>query len=312
MAGDGSDILRVMAQTPVFTHPRCLDHDPGRGHPESPERLRAVLAKLRAAKADLREAPPAQLESLAGTHPAHYAADLEALAKGGAAMIGQDTVLNSSSWEAALAGLGQILAAVDHAHAGKGNAFAAVRPPGHHASAVRAMGFCLISNAVVAARHAQRSGRSRVLIVDWDVHHGNGTQDLVERDPSIRFVSMHQWPWYPGTGAAQERGVGNVFNVPRPPGLLATGWGGYVESLWEGVFAATAEWAPELILLSAGYDGMTGDPLGGFTLEPEHYAQWVTRIRERFPSVPVVGLLEGGYVPERLAAGVLATVNALA
>ncbi|MEP6743915.1 MAG: histone deacetylase, partial [Gemmatimonadota bacterium] len=161
------------------------------------------------------------------------------------------------------------------------------------------------------ARHAQRLGRSRVLIVDWDVHHGNGTQALIEHDPSIRFVSMHQWPWYPGTGAAQERGVGNVFNVPRPAGLPAIGPGGYVESLWGWIEVAGKEWSPDLILLSAGYDSMTGDPLGGFTLEPEHYATWVTRLRERFVGVPIVGLLEGGYAPERLAAGVVATIAGL-
>ena len=296
---------------PLFSHPRCLDHDPGRGHPESPERLRAVLRTAQASGLELREAPPASWESLVGVHPVQYAEELQRLARGGAAMIGQDTVLNSASWDAALAGLGQILAAVDHAHAGGGNAFAAVRPPGHHAGASRAMGFCLLANAVLAARHAQRLGRERVLIIDWDVHHGNGTQDLVERDPSTRFVSMHQWPWYPGTGAAQERGVGNVFNIPLPAGLAPTGSGGYVESFWSGVEAAGREWSPDIILISAGYDSMKGDPLGGFTLEPEHYASLVTRIHERFRDVPVVGLMEGGYAPERLAAGVVATVKAM-
>ena len=296
---------------PVFSHPRCLDHDPGTGHPERPARLKAVLRGVRGAGYEVREAAPATVAALAGVHPPEYAELLERLSAGGAAMIGQDTILNSASWDAALAGLGQILAAVDHAHAGKGNAFAAVRPPGHHALADRAMGFCLLANAVLAARHAQRLGRSRVLIVDWDVHHGNGTQALIEHDPSIRFVSMHQWPWYPGTGAAQERGVGNVFNVPRPAGLPAIGPGGYVESLWGWIEIAGKEWSPDLILLSAGYDSMTGDPLGGFTLEPEHYTTWVTRLRERFVGVPIVGLLEGGYAPERLAAGVMATVKAL-
>ncbi|HVX89874.1 MAG TPA: histone deacetylase, partial [Gemmatimonadales bacterium] len=211
-----------------------------------------------------------------------------------------------------LAGLGQVIAAVEYAHAGKGNSFAAVRPPGHHALADRAMGFCLLANTVLAARHAQRLGRKQVLIVDWDVHHGNGTQALVQDDPSIRFVSMHQWPWYPGTGAAAERGVGNVFNVPRPAGLAARGPGGYVESLWGWIEVATKEWHPDLILISAGYDSMAGDPLGGFTLEPEDYAEWVERLRHRVRGVPIVGLMEGGYAPERLAAGVVATVKALA
>ena len=296
---------------PVFTHTRCLDHDPGRGHPEQPERLRAVMERVRSAGCEVRSSPPATLEALAGVHPPEHARELERLSARGLALIGQDTVLNSASWEAALAGLGAILAAVDHAHAEAGNAFAAVRPPGHHALRDRAMGFCLLANAVLAARHAQRLGRERILIIDWDVHHGNGTQALVEHDPSIRFVSMHQWPWYPGTGAAAETGVGNVFNLPRPAGLPATGAGGYVESLWGGIERATTGWAPDLVLLSAGYDSMTGDPLGGFTLEPEHYAEWVTRIRDRVPGAPVVGVMEGGYAPERLAAGVLATVRAL-
>jgi acetoin utilization deacetylase AcuC-like enzyme len=295
----------------VFTHPRCLDHDPGAGHPERPARLEAVLRGVRGAKHEIREAVPADAEALSGVHPPRYADFLQRLSLGGAALIGQDTVLNAASWEAALAGLGQVIAAVEHAHYGKGNAFAAVRPPGHHALADRAMGFCLLANAVIAARHAQRLGRARVLIIDWDVHHGNGTQALIEQDPSIRFVSMHQWPWYPGTGAASERGVGNIFNIPRPAGLAATGPGGYLESLWGWIDVAGKDWVPDLILLSAGYDSMTGDPLGGFTLEPEHYAHWVTRIREKFPVTPVVGLLEGGYAPERLAAGVLATVQAL-
>src|ERR1041385_3657680 len=128
----------------VFTHPRCLDHDPGRGHPETPERLRAVLRGVRGAGMEVREAAPATLDALAGVHPPEYAKQLESLSAGGAALIGQDTFLNSASWEAALAGLGQFLAAIDHAHAGKGNAFAAVRPPGHHARAAQAMGFCLL------------------------------------------------------------------------------------------------------------------------------------------------------------------------
>jgi len=296
---------------PVFTHPRCLDHDPGAGHLERPVRLEAVLRGVQGAKCEVRTAPPATSDALAGVHPPEHAELLERLSSGGAAMIGQDTLLNSASWEAALAGLGSILAAVDHAHAGKGNGFAAVRPPGHHALADQAMGFCLLANAALAARHAQRLGRERVLIIDWDVHHGNGTQALVEDDQSIRFVSMHQWPWYPGTGASHERGVGNVFNVPRPAGLPASGPGGYVESLWGWIAVAGKEWSPDLILISAGYDSMMGDPLGGFTLEPEHYAEWVTRLRERHPAVPIVGLLEGGYDPERLAAGVVATVQAL-
>ena len=291
----------------VFTHPACLLHDPGRGHPETPERLRAVLERVRGAGYDVNEAEPASVDELRGTHPDPYTRDIEELSRRGGAIIGQDTVLNSSSYAAALGGLGAILAAVDHAHAGKGNAFAAARPPGHHALASRAMGFCLFANAVIAARHAQRLGRARILIIDWDVHHGNGTQALVEWDETIRYVSLHQWPWYPGTGSEGERGVGNVFNVPRDAGLPR---GRYVEDLWSAIDAAGA-FDPEMVIVSAGYDSLRGDPLGGFTLEPEDYATWTTRLRERFPKAPLVGLMEGGYAPSRLADGVLATLGAL-
>jgi acetoin utilization deacetylase AcuC-like enzyme len=162
---------------------------------------------------------------------------------------------------------------------------------------------------VIAARHARRAGRDRVLIVDWDVHHGNGTQALVETDPTVRFVSLHQHPWYPGTGMADERGVGNVFNVPRaagqPPAL-------YVADLWAAIVAATDGWRPDLVLVSAGFDAMRGDPLGGFTLEPPDFAELTRRLRERLPDAPIVGMLEGGYTPARLAEGVAAHVTALA
>jgi len=219
-----------------------------------------------------------------------------------------DTILSPDSWAAVLGATGAVLAAVDHASGGHGHGFAAVRPPGHHALAGRGMGFCLVNNVVVAARHAQRSGLDRVLIIDWDVHHGNGTQALVETDATIRYVSLHQHPWYPGTGAAEERGVGNIFNVPRGPGKPPAL---YVGDLWSAIVAATTDWTPAIVLVSAGFDAMAGDPLGGFTLEPEHYADLTLRLRNRLRSVPIVGMLEGGYVPKRLAEGVAAHVGAL-
>jgi acetoin utilization deacetylase AcuC-like enzyme len=227
--------------------------------------------------------------------------------RGGGALF-LDTILSRDSWAAVLGATGAVLAAVDHALGGRGHSFAAVRPPGHHALAARGMGFCLVNNVVVAARHAQEAGRGPVLIIDWDVHHGNGTQALVETDPTVRYVSLHQHPWYPGTGAANERGVGNIFNVPRGPGKPPEL---YVGDLWSAIVAATTDWVPDLVLLSAGFDAMAGDPLGGFTLEPEHYADLTRRLRDRFPSVPIVGTLEGGYVPDRLAAGVVAHLRAL-
>ncbi len=254
------------------------------------------------------DAPPALIADLLAVHPERYLQLLENISARGGGTLFLDTVMNDASWPAALGAAGAVLAGVDHAHAGKGHAFAAVRPPGHHALASKGMGFCLLANAVIAARHGQRLGRDRVLIIDWDVHHGNGTQALVETDATIRYVSLHQWPWYPGTGAADERGVGNVFNVPRGPGKPASL---YVDDLWAAIVAATTGWRPDLLLISAGFDAMTGDPLGGFTLEPTHYADLTHRLRERLADVPTVGLMEGGYIPERLAAGILAHVREL-
>ncbi len=294
----------------VFTHPDCLRHDPGPDHPETPTRLRVLLERLRRELAvALHDVAPAPRPALVAVHGDAYLRSVEALSAKGGGQLFLDTILNRASWAAAVGAAGAALAAVDHAHAGLGHAFAAVRPPGHHALASRGMGFCLINNVVVAARQAQRFGRARVLIVDWDVHHGNGTQALVETDPSVRYVSLHQWPWYPGTGAAEERGVGNVFNVPRGPGHPPEL---YVGDLWAAVVAATTDWTPDLALVSAGFDAMRGDPLGGFTLEPEHYADLTRRLRERLPGTPIVGVLEGGYIPERLAEGAAAHVLALA
>ncbi len=294
----------------LFTHPDCLRHDPGHDHPETPQRLAVLLQRIRAVgAAEVREAPAGAVESLLPVHSRPYLESLEAMSERGGGALFLDTILNESSWAAVLGATGSALAAVDAAVAGQGHAFAAVRPPGHHALGARGMGFCLTNNVVVAARHAQKSGCPRVLIVDWDVHHGNGTQALVQTEPAIRYVSLHQHPWYPGTGLADERGVGNVFNVPRGPGKPPEL---YVADLWAAVVAATEGWAPDILLLSAGFDAMRGDPLGGFTLEPEHYAELTRRLRERLPRVPFVALLEGGYVPERLASGVLAHLGALA
>jgi acetoin utilization deacetylase AcuC-like enzyme len=295
---------------PIFTHPDCLRHDPGADHPETPARLRVLLDRARAEPGvEVREARASSIDPLRAVHPRAYLDSLAAISARGGGALFLDTVVNDASWSAVLGATGAVLAAVDHAHGGTGHAFAAVRPPGHHALASRSMGFCLVANAVVAARHAQRLGRARVLIVDWDVHHGNGTQALIERDESIRYVSLHQHPWYPGTGMAEERGVGNVFNVPRGPGAPPAR---YVDDLWAAIVAATSSWTAELVLVSAGFDAMLGDPLGGFTLEPEHYADLTRRLRERLPAAPIVGLLEGGYVPRRLADGVLAHALALA
>jgi len=269
-----------------------------------------LLSALRRDPAiEVVEAGPGPRDALLAVHPDSYLRSLEAMSTRGGGALFLDTLLNEASWAAVLGATGAALAAVEHALARRGHAFAAVRPPGHHALAAKGMGFCLTNNVVVAARHAQSAGRQRVLIVDWDVHHGNGTQALVQADDTVRYVSLHQHPWYPGTGMAEERGVGNIFNVPRGPGKPP---GLYVDDLWAAIVAATLQWTPELILVSAGFDAMQGDPLGGFTLEPAHYAELTTRLRERLPDVPIVGMLEGGYVPSRLAEGALAHLTALA
>ncbi len=243
---------------------------------------------------------------LSRVHTPDYLAMLAGVALRGGGRLDPDTVANESSYTAARFAAGAAVHAARLALCGN-NSFAAVRPPGHHATATDAMGFCLLNSVVVAARTAlEESGVARVLIIDWDVHHGNGTQSLVERDERIRYVSLHQWPHYPGTGRAEERGVGNVFNVPRPPGLPRHK---YVDDLNAAVELAVIDWRPDLVLVSAGFDGLAGDPLGGFTLEPEDFASWIETWRQIGP--PIASVLEGGYAPPRVALAAAAHVRAL-
>jgi acetoin utilization deacetylase AcuC-like enzyme len=294
----------------IVWHLSCMAHDPGIGHPESPQRLRAILEGLHdprvAVPLTWHEATPASDAALQRVHPAAYLDRLRLVAAQGGGMLDEDTFMSPASFEAARVAAGAAIQAAQLALDGR-PAFAPVRPPGHHASADVAMGFCLINSVVVAARAVLAAGASRVLIVDWDVHHGNGTQALVEADRSIRYVSLHQWPLYPGTGAAEERGVGNIFNVPRPPGLPRER---YVKDLDDAVGRACDGWLPDLILISAGFDAMAGDPLAGFTLEPDDYATWIRSWRRL--GVPIASVLEGGYAPERIKAAAVRHVEALA
>jgi acetoin utilization deacetylase AcuC-like enzyme len=295
----------------VVWNPACRHHYAGAGHPERPQRFETVLEALRhptvAPMVRWVEGTPPKRPELELVHPATYIDMMEALAEGGGGALDGDTFMGPRSWESTLSSAGVAIGAADQAIE-NGRAFGVTRPPGHHALAQRAMGFCFLNNVVLAARHAQARGCARALIVDWDVHHGNGTQALVERDPSIRFVSMHQHPWYPGTGAADERGVGNVFNVPRPGGLPRAV---YFRDFLAGVDAALENWNPDILLISAGFDSLAGDPLGEFTLEPDDITRWTDALRARMGARPIVAVLEGGYRLDLLAAGVVALVRAL-
>ena len=297
--------------TAVTWNSACRHHYGGAGHPERPQRFEAVLEALRrpelAALISWVAAQPAERSAIERVHPPEYVSMLEKLAERGGGALDADTFLGPRSWESVLAAAGVALSAVEQGIR-TGTAFGITRPPGHHALAARAMGFCFLNNVVLAARQAQQLGQHRVLIVDWDVHHGNGTQALVEHDRSIRFVSMHQYPWYPGTGGEDERGVGNVFNIPRPGGLPRAV---YARDFLAGVDAALSGWEPDILLISAGFDSLNGDPLGEFTLEPDDITQWTEALRERMGARPVVAVLEGGYRLDLLAAGVVALVRAL-
>ena len=305
--------------TAFISHSDCGRHDTGWGHPEHVGRLRAVTRALRE-QPDLFMA----LEHVEGRHAteseltlAHdpaYVALLRATAARGGGRFDADTVVSEGSWDAATAGAGCVLDGVDMAFDGRAlRSFSVVRPPGHHALRGTAMGFCLFGNVAIAAHHAcARHGAERVLIVDWDVHHGNGTQALVEHEPRIRFVSMHQWPWYPGTGAAEDRGPHrSVWNVPMAAGLAPAR---YVDALDRAIDAATAGWRPDLVLVSAGFDSLRGDPLGGFTLELEHVdalTRGLVARAEGWCGGRVVSALEGGYAPQRLGEACVAHMRAL-
>lgn len=304
-----------MTHLPIFTHPSMLSHAPGAGHPESPERLKAVLDALADAglAGDRRAANSAEVADLERVHPAAYVARLlDASPVEGMIQLDADTVLSPGSVPAARLAAGAAIDAVRAVARGEMNrAFAAVRPPGHHAEPDRAMGFCLFSSVAVAARVAQSEGMARVAVVDFDVHHGNGTQAAFEDDDSLFLASIHQMPLYPGTGAASETGVGNIVNAPVAPHVARENW----RATFAGGLMPTLEsFRPDLILISAGFDAHRRDPLAHQSLEAEDFA-WATRaileVARRTCSGKVVSALEGGYDLEGLGRSAVAHVAAL-
>jgi len=301
----------------LATHPRLLDHDTGPGHPERPARLAAVLDGIAAAGLDealQRVDPrPATREELEAVHPAGHLDRLEAFIRDGGRSIDADTWVSEESWEVALLAAGAGVDAVDRLTAGEADAaFCAVRPPGHHATTDRSMGFCLVNNVAVTARMLADRGE-RVVVVDIDAHHGNGTQDIFWDDPSVLYVSFHQHPLYPGTGTAEEVGgpdaTGSTVNFPLPPG--ATG-DVYRTGIEDVLGPHVAAWQPTWLLISAGFDAHRRDPITDLGLTAGDYADIVGDLIEFAPAGRRIVFLEGGYDLTALAECSAATVGVLA
>jgi len=298
-------------------HQSSLEHDTG-AHPERADRIRAVEAALAARDWlgwEVREAPAATEEQLLRVHPRAHVERVRAACER-SRPLDPDTPVVPASWEAARRAAGGACALVDALlEGGADTAFAALRPPGHHAEPDRAMGFCLLSNAAIAARHALAAhGIERLLILDWDVHHGNGTQAALYDNAEALLVSLHQWPFYPGSGAAGEVGVGAgegfTLNLPQAAGSGPEEW---LAALDGAALPAARHHRPQLILISAGYDAHRADPLGGCRLETATFGAMAARVAELGDELgaPVGALLEGGYDLEALAGSVLATMEAL-
>jgi len=300
-------------------HPSSFLHDTG-GHPENAGRLRAIEAELDSEGwpgLELVEAPAATREQIERVHAAAHVDAIEDLCRRGGGMIDMDTIAVEASWEAALHAAGGAVHAVD-AMRGNGHrfAFCGTRPPGHHAETARAMGFCLFNNAAVAAAHAvEEAGAERVLILDWDVHHGNGTDEIFAASEEVVYVSIHQSPLYPGTGDPDDVGTGAgegfTINLPVQPGA---GPDEFLSLVQHVVAPVARHHAPGLILISAGYDAHRDDPLAQCMLDEGAYADMSATIRELGAELdaPVLVCLEGGYSLDALAASVAATVRALA
>ena len=299
----------------LYTHPDMLDHRPGVRHPERPERLASVLDALNDATGlglDRREAPLVARADLERVHPVGFVDAIASVSPAaGLKRIDEDTAMSPGSLTAAYRAAGAVVSAVRAAAAGEAErAFCAIRPPGHHAEPEAAMGFCLFSNVAVAARAAQAAGLARIAVVDFDVHHGNGTQATFQSDPSVFFASVHQFPCYPGTGRPGETGVGNIHNAVVLPGSAPEIW----RKAFESLMAPLDAFAPDLVLISAGFDAHARDPLAEQNLEAEDYA-WATRaileVARARCGGRVVSSLEGGYDLQALGQSALAHVRAL-
>jgi acetoin utilization deacetylase AcuC-like enzyme len=303
----------------IFTHDDCLHHEPGPGHPESPQRLRSVLDALRSAEfggLHWESAPLGTREQVERVHRTAYVDAVERAAPthGQRLLDAGDTVMSPGTWNAVMRCVGAACAAVDAVAEGRArNAFCATRPCGHHAEAERAMGFCVFNQAAIAALHARHAhGLQRVAVVDFDVHHGNGTQHCFEDDADLFFGSSHQAPFYPGTGARGERGVaGNIVNIPLSRG---SGSDAFRRAMRDELLPALERFAPQMLIVSAGFDAHELDPLGGLAFTDADYA-WITRelmaVAERHAGARLVSTLEGGYSMEGLASGSAAHVRAL-
>jgi len=304
--------------TLLFSHAACEDHIPNIGHPEGPVRLRAITEALSAPEFEAlerREAPRAEESQISRVHPGSFVHDLlRAVPAQGVVDLDADTILSPGSGEAALRAAGAAVAAVDAVMAGEAdNAFCAVRPPGHHAEPDHAMGFCLFNNVAVGALHAREAhGLNRIAVVDFDVHHGNGTQAMFWDDPDLFYASTHQMPLYPGTGAARERGVNaNIVNVPLPPDAGSVE---FRQALRDSIVPALTMFQPDFLFISAGFDAHAEDPLAGLNFVEDDYA-WATEqlmaLARNACGGRLVSVLEGGYNPDALGRSVAAHVRAL-
>jgi acetoin utilization deacetylase AcuC-like enzyme len=296
----------------LVTHPSSLDHRGPPSHPERPDRVEAAIAGV--GQSTLITVPltadPVDRDALLAVHDEAFVDALEQFCARGGGAIDLDTFAGEASWPAALNAAGAGATAVQALEAGAADVgFVAMRPPGHHADRSRAMGFCLFNNVAISASSLVRAGNS-VAIVDWDVHHGNGTQDLFATDPDVLYVSIHQHPFYPGTGLASEigdgAGAGKTINIPMPHG---SGGAAYEEAMRRIVLPIVSQFAPDWLLVSAGYDAHAGDPLAGIELTDGDYAMMASELAHLAPPGRTVYFLEGGYNLEAIRNSVAATLN---